>query len=381
MSEIGSGAERNGAMPGGGVLRRLLAARLAAEEDACRPPQLPQPAPPTPAKAAAIAIGRAADRLYGLQVQPTAIAPGALSLAELPELLPDPALLAVLEGPGEALGVMALSPETVTALIEVQALGRITGRPAERRRPTRSDAMLCADFVNALMAEIAQELDGIDGFEGWAGYRYASYLDDPRPLALMLDDRPFRSIAMDLRLGGPQGREARILIALPQPGPSGRPAHAPAPAARPAAPTADPAPVPAEPLPRPTLAANVREAPVELVGILCRRRISLGELRALAPGRILALPRVSLADTRLETPSGQVLAHGKLGEADGCHAIRLQGPDTGSQPQDDPAPPGEGRPYRHHLPIEDLARPDPFRAPPDATDTPAPEPDLRSLPE
>ncbi|RJL06146.1 hypothetical protein D3P05_18575 [Paracoccus siganidrum] len=108
---------------------------------------------------------------------------------------------------------MALSPEAVTALIEVQTLGRITGRPAERRRPTRSDAMLCADFVNALMAEIAQELDGIDGFEGWAGYRYASYLDDPRPLALMLDDRPFRSMAMDLRLGGPQGREARILMA------------------------------------------------------------------------------------------------------------------------------------------------------------------------
>src|SRR5690606_465638 len=55
-------------------------------------------------------------------------------------------------------------------------------------------------------------------------------------------------------------------------------------------------------------------------------RITLRELRALGDGQELALPRVTLSDATLELTSGQVLARGKLGEAEGCHAIRLHDP-------------------------------------------------------
>lgn len=353
MSDHGTAAQ---GQAGDGVLRRLLGARMAAQEQAGMAPQLPQPAPPTPARAAATAVGRVADRLYGIATQPVTIAPGALSLAEMPELLPDPALMAVLEGAGEALGVMALSPELVTTLVEVQALGRLTARTPERRRPTRSEAMLCADFVNALLAELAQELAGVEGFEAWAGYRYASYLDDIRPLLLMLEDQPFRSLDMTLRLGGPEGREARIFIALPQPALYSRPK--PTPAVETAPETApEPAAMPMQPDLRPSLAGSVAEAPVELVGILCRRLVSLSELRGLVPGKTLPLPRVSLTEARIETPTGQLLARGQLGEAEGCHAIRLH------DPQAIAAPPEQAL-ARNHVspaPMDDLDRPDPFR--------------------
>lgn len=305
-----------GTMPG--VLRRMLAARHRMERDQGKPPGLPKAAPVTPARAAATACGRVADRLYGLAVRPLAVEPGAMTLAELPELLPERALLAVLQGPGDCIGTLALCPEVVAALVEVQALGRVTARPVERRRPTRSESMLCTDFVDALMAELQSALQGLPGFQHVPRMRFATALDDPRPLSLMLEDRPFRSIAFHLTLGGTETREGRMLLVMPQPEDSVSEPVRERMVERVAAP-AEPAPPPAETMP---------DIPVELVGILCRRTVTLGELRGLGAGKLLHLPRVRLADARVETLQGQLVASGKFGEYEGCHAIRLQDPDA-----------------------------------------------------
>lgn len=337
-----------------GLLKTLLRVR---KGDSDKPGRIPQPQPLSPARAAANAVGRAAERLYRMPVLPVEIRPGIATLADLPELLPDPSLLIVLQGPGDQIGMMALGFETVTALIEVQALGRITGRPAERRRLTRSDAAICVDFVNALMTELGTEMAAVDGFGPIHGYRYATHLDDPRPLMLMLEDRPYRSLSFDLRFGGAETRDGRILIAVPHK-PDARPAL-PQPAARAATPAGS-APQP-EAAQVQTLARAMAEAPVEVVGVLCRRTMTLGELRALVPGKLMALPRVTLAEARLETPDGQLLATGKLGEAEGCHALRLHdAAGTVAPPRLDPVSPPVAPPPA------DLADNDPFRAAPDA---------------
>lgn len=327
-----------------GRLRALLQARaqVGTEKPAC----LPQPQPLSPARAAANAVGRAAERLYRLPVLPIDIRPGAATLAELPELLPDQPLLVVLQGPGDQIGMMALSFDTVTALIEVQALGRVTARPPERRRLTRSDAAICVDFVNALMAELGTEMAAVEGFGPVSGYRYATHLDDPRPLVLMLEDRPYRSLSLDLRFGGAETRDGTILIALPH-----RPEARVADAAR-----ALPAPTPTAATGA-TLAHAMTAAPVEVVGVLCRRTVTLGELRALVPGKLLPLPRVTLAEARLETRDGQLLATGKLGESEGCHALRLHDPSRPAAER--PTVPVAATPV---LPPADLSDRDPFRA-------------------
>lgn len=395
MAVEGKGIAQHDGSPGAGVLRRLLSARSRAETGAGKAPQLPQPAPPTPARAAATAVGRAADRLYGLGVQPLSVSPGALTLAELPELLPQPALLVVLQGPGDLVGVAALCPETVTALIEIQTMGRVTSRPVERRRLTRSDAMISADFVNGLMAELAEEMTGVEGFEAISGYRYATYLDDPRPLTLMLEDKPYRSLSFELRMGGSDTRDSRIFIALPQPATRDR---KPDPRGASAEPTAASVGAAVENRPaagsqpagmagdggrgRPDVAAAtsrlseaVRSAPVDLVGVLCRKRMTLGELRGLAAGKLLHLPRVSLSEARVETRCGQLLATGKFGEAEGCHAIRLHDPEmprlAGTTPRAADPLSAQGRAAAgtapapiegHALPIGDLDQPDAFRS-------------------
>lgn len=341
------------------VLRRMLEARTQARLGQGGAPHLPQPPAPTPARAAGTAVGRAADQLYGLSVQPIAVHPGALTLAEMPELLPELPLVVVLQGPGDHLGAISLCPQAVAALIEIQALGRVTTRPVERRRPTRSDARLCADFIDALLTELPIEMEGVEGFDAIGGYRFLTHLDDARPLALMLEDRPYRSLSLQLRMGAPDSREGRMLLALPQQ----------------AAPRSRPDPAPHHPLPvaqgpaasapdkiRPTLEAAMSEAPVEVTAVLCRRQISLADLRALTQGRLLHLPRSCLAQATVETAAGQILARGKFGEAEGRHAIRLRDPAL-PQTGDASLPPSAdhevGLGAAH--PPGDLSQPDPFR--------------------
>lgn len=375
----------------GAVLRQLIKARNSHRVGAGTAPALPQTAAPTPARAAATAVGRAAEELYEMPVKPLKIAPGGATLAELAELLPDPALLAVVQGSADRVGVVAMCPAAVTALIEMQALGRVTRRPMEKRRPTASDAMICADFVNALLGELQAELSGLEGFEGYQGFRYASHLDDPRPLLLLMEDVTYRTLTMQLSLGGRDTREARIFVALPQAAMAALPAprHAAGKAAAVAAAGKTPDSSAGSAALRttssgPDLSAAVQAAPVELSGVLCRRRITLAQLRVLQKGGALSLPRVSLMDARLETRQGQLIAQGKLGEADGCYAIRLHDPVTalsaapapmsaslpgapaflsGTQPSaaatGDSLLPDPGEP-----PMDDLAQPDSFRPDP-----------------
>lgn len=340
----------DGMAAGNGVLRDHLARRARAAPSAA----MPVPAsPPAPARMAATAAAQAARAVAGLAMVCADSRTGTCSLAELPEHLPEHPLLAIVEGGIDRLGVIALSPGLASALIEMQALGRLAAAAPEMRRPTRADAALAADFIDGMLAGLGT--GQVPEAASLMGFRYASHLADPRPLALMLEDRGFRTLRLDLRLGPMGEREGVIFLALPLPADTPRLA-APAADAPPAPASVAEAPAPAAP--RRTLAAAMRAAPVALNAILCRRRITLAELRALAPGAMLALPRQALAEARLEAADGRLLASGKLGEADGFHALRLYAPQS--------ARTGHGRPPVAEPPIGDLAQPDAFRSTPDS---------------
>lgn len=316
---------------GGSVLLRHItaqAARRAAERAAAgRPDPVvpPVPVPRGPDRVIASAIGRAADRVHGMPLFFDRVSVGHAVLAEVPELLPEQALILAVEGPGGAMGTAAICPGLLSSLIEMQAMGRITARPVEARRATRADAAIAADFVNLLLEEYAASVAPLPGQAALAGFRYASYLDDPRPLALMLEDGGLRALSIGLRLGPGGERRGSLFVAVPATEGGGLPAPKPASAPRAAA-LNDEAPGAAgHATQRVLLSDAMRAAPVAVVGVLCRRPIRLRELRSLKPGHVLTLPRGALADCTLETAQGQTLARGRLGEQDGRHALRLRG--------------------------------------------------------
>lgn len=260
-----------------------------------------------------MAVARAAQRSCNLPGFPLQARLGHATLAELIELLPERALIVVVEDMHGAHGVVAVSAALLTSVIEMQSMGRVSPHPPRDRRPTRTDASICADFINSALAELSTELGHLGSDLAVAAFRFASFVEDPKPLELMMEDVLYRSYQLEVRVGQAGQREGSFTAFLPGDAPAKAVAQSPEGRSDPA---------PAAPDSR-DLAGAVRAAPISLNAILCRRQISLKELRALAPGTLISLPHDAMQLTRLEAHGGQLVARGKLGVLHGNHAIRI----------------------------------------------------------
>ncbi len=253
-----------------------------------------------------MALRRAAQDMLSLRVDLTGCRLRRLSIAELLELPGARSLIGILDGPGEQMGVIVLSPEVLSGLVEVQTLGQVSPNPPMARKPTRTDAAMVAGFFDAALAEMELALHGTHELGGVAGYRYASFLDDPRPLGLMLEAADWQVVEAEMALAGGI-KTGRILLALPAQGQGGD------------AQGADPR----EAAFSAALMAQVGHAECKLDAILLRLSIDLTQMMALGVEDVLVLPGASLDLVQLETPDGRRMATGRLGQARGMRALRL----------------------------------------------------------
>lgn len=273
--------------------------------------------PAAPARILGGAIARATEALFRLPAVLTGVAAPDVTLAEIGERLDAGTLLTLVEGPGERLGLAALSPGLFSAAVEVLTTGRLTPGAAAARRPTRTDAALCSELVDRVLHEAdAAAPEGEAPWEEWEpGFRYASCIDDARLLPLLLEDTRYRFYRAAFTLGEGGGRDASLTLALPE-----RLRPMPAPAAM-AAQAADW---------QGDLAATVLGARGDVVAVLARLRRSVSEMMAMGVGDCLRLPDDALAAIRVEGGDGQVITQAKLGQYRGYLAVRLTGaPDLG----------------------------------------------------
>ena len=135
-----------------------------------------------------LALARATRDAMGLDIDFPQLSVSKAGLAEVLDLAPRHALLALLDGPQGGLGVLMLGPSVTAGLIEMQTLGRLSAQPPPARRPTRIDAAMVAGVVDRALAELDQTLAEAADRVWTGGFRYASYLDELRPLALMLEE-------------------------------------------------------------------------------------------------------------------------------------------------------------------------------------------------
>lgn len=326
-----------------GVLRRKVAVRKADR------------GPETGARAWRTVFARVARDAVGLDLAVPVTRDDRRSLAELLELLPDRALLAMLEGPGQGLGLLAMSPELVASVIEAQTIGRVTPAPPLPRRATRTDATMAAGLIDGALAALETALARSPDLTWTAGFRYASFLDEPRPLGLLLDDIPYRTLICDLDIGS-GARQGRVLLALPAEGRGPKPA--------PAAP-ADETPATAQAW-QAALSGAVMGAEVAVEAVIGQLRLPLAQAMGLAPGMILPLSGARLDTLTLRGAGGQTMAAGRLGQNRGMRALKLR--DIGSEA---PSPPASLLPDT--APAR-LAQP----RPPDSPAQPPPAPLARS---
>jgi flagellar motor switch protein FliM len=277
-------------------------------------------APPTPPRAFGHAVAKAGQDMFHLPVAVTEAVEVRASLADLPERLVERALLAVMEGPGGGLGLVALSPEVLTTLIEMQTTKRIGAAEVAARRPTRTDAAMSVRFIDRVMEELGLLLAADPSIVWAGGFRYGSFLDDPRPLGLLLEDTVYRVLRLTLGLGAEGARRGTLLFAMPVEGRGAMP--------QPAAGAAAVGPETAAPGPADwagRMERAVLGARAGIDAVLDRISLPLSAVMAFAPGTVVPVAAGALAGVRIEGQGRRLLATGRLGQCQGNLALRLNG--------------------------------------------------------
>ena len=297
---------------------------------------VPETQPMTASRALGQALAKTAQDDMALPLRVAQLNERRLSLAELPEALADRALLAVLEGPSEGLGLAAVAPSLLSALIEMQTMGKLAAAPPPPRRPTRTDAAMIAEFLDHALEGFEQAIAELPDVVWAGGFRYASYLDDPRPLGLMLDDAGFRVLQIELALGPGGARRGDLLLAFPAIGRGPAPRSAPGPDGHDApheqGALADAARWKAD------MERAVQQVPATLDAVLHRLTLPLSAVLAFSEGTELPVPLAALEELRLEGLGGRLVGRGRLGQNRGFRAVRLaaETEDTAPTPADPP---------------------------------------------
>ncbi len=248
------------------------------------------------ASAWATALQRAAAGQLGLDLAVTGIRGTEGTALDLTDRLPEGAMLLRLEADRGGPGVLALAPDLAAACVECLTLGRSGPDRAPPRRPTRTDAAMLAEAVDAALAAMPSE----------AAFCSAGLVAEARSLPLVLDDGPLFMLSLEAEVRGlPRG--GPVLLALPAP---------PVPVEDQAAP-ADTAAFAQD------LAAQVGAAQARLDAVIARLRLPLAEVLALAPGDWLRLGTAALDRIDLQGADGVRRAGGRLGQNRGMRAVRL----------------------------------------------------------
>jgi len=263
-----------------------------------------------------VAFGRMAQTCRGLDATVKTVKMYPASLAEVVEIVEPGMFLSLLEGGQDRIGLAVMCHSMMAGLVEAVTTARVADTVPNPRKPTRTDAALLAPLIDAFFQQIARRLAGTGAQEAqFAGYVYGSFLDDPRPLGVLLEDVPYQILRLRVQFGhGP--RTGDVYLVLPDMAFAQDLADA-------ERETTEKAQWAAQ------LEATVCAAEVQLDAVLCRMQMKLSAVSTLKRGDVLCLPESALEALSLETLKGQVIAKARLGQARGQRAVRLT-----SQPGD-----------------------------------------------
>lgn len=263
--------------------------------------------PLTSSRAVRLTLTKAANDTIGLVLTVSSVGEEVTGLDDMLGLMDDGLMLVGLERDDALLGMLAIDMELRAAIVEMQTMGALLGLKAEQRAPTGTDKMLCDPLIAALLSSFPQALSGTP-LEGWLDHvAPAAQIANTRAAGLVLEDRDYRIVTMEVDLGIAD-RSGVLRIALP-------PAASPQPAEVPA---------PAEIGWDAALHAAINEAPAQLDALLHRFPISLATAQDLHVGAVLNLSGCTVNSVRLLAKDGKTVAQAKLGQVGGYRAVRIE---------------------------------------------------------
>lgn len=259
----------------------------------------------------ALALARAARDKIALNLSVTSMQIKRQSLTELLELPAERAMITVLEGPNEGLGLLVLSPEVLAGMIEMQTVGQVSNSPAPPRRPTRTDASMVAGLIDDALIGLETALEHDADLVWVSGFRYASFLEDARPLGLLLEDVSYRILTAEVSLSE-GAKTGQVLFAVPANGQGRKPLIAEEATEKGTAMVFAAA-----------LEQQILGADAVLQAVLARVTLPIQAVLQLKSGDPVYLGSAALDQIDLEGGDGLRLAGGKLGQNRGMRAVRL----------------------------------------------------------
>jgi flagellar motor switch protein FliM len=258
----------------------------------------------TPLKALRSAAARAGDDALNCVVGLRELAEETVTLDELVEKLPDPALFVQLDGPGRMRGIAAITPQVLGAVIEAQTIGKVLKSAAADRKPTRTDATLIADFLDRTLAGFAALMAECPAPPPVGGFGFGGALVDARSGVMLLQDVKHLHFIAELDFGH-GAKIGKLHLVLPAEHKVARSR------------TADKSEWHA------TMNSTVLGTTARLEAVLCRLKMPLCDIAVLKEGDVINLTMASLADVALVGADGNRLVTAALGRSGAMRAVRV----------------------------------------------------------
>ena len=268
-----------------------------------RPP--PEIGRTTAATALRVAVAQAAEDVAALVALAAGVQEDRVVREGFINALPEHALLALCEDAAGRFGMVVMDPQALAALIEIQTTGRVVPHKAEPRAPTRTDAILAADFINRMLelfTELVEEAD-LPVLPAIEGFRYSLPMADSRAVSMTLEDIPYRLFTLTMDLGS-GAKEGQLLLLFPFDPPRRAAALKPGEDGE-------------------TVGDAVMDTHAEMHAVLHRLELPLTEVVGLEVGALVPVPRAALTRVSLEGVTGEEISSGRLGQVGGHRAVRI----------------------------------------------------------
>ncbi len=279
------------------LLRRMIRPRTDKEADN----------PLTSSRAVRLALTKSANDAIGLVLSVTSVAEEVAMLDDMLGGLSDDLLLIGLGRDGVQVGLVSIDLQLRAAIVEMQIVGALIDQAATERAPTLTDSRLCEPLLNAFLTAFPAAVSGTP-LDGWAdGAALDDRFRDVRSAGLVLADRKYRVVRMNVDLGVAE-RQGQIAIALPL-----------VETALPQV-AVDPDPVDWDA----AFQDTAQDAPASLEAQLHSFSVPLATIQGLSVDQLLPLPGCTVSSVKLRAADGTTVAQAKLGQIGGMRAVRLQ---------------------------------------------------------
>lgn len=252
------------------------------------------------------AIRRAGQDVAGIPIAAQSVIEDKAVLDEVLGDLPDQALLCLVEGPDSAFGMIILDPLLMAGLVEALTIGKVSQGAAPERAPSRTDAAICADFVDHTLEcfEVEVQEAGLDIAPRVTGFRYAMPFMDPQVIPLTLENVIYRTFRAELDLAGGAKQGAMTLILPHQP---------------PAKPNQDAG----HDANGQTIADVAMTCQAELRAVLHQVHLPVSDVAKLEVGMVIPVPLHAVGQVDLLDLEGGVATTCQLGQLRGQRALRI----------------------------------------------------------